>query len=107
MFDWLAPQAASVRQNANVAAWRSTATFIAQRDTRERSLAMDRKTPLPLPRALVVVIRPFQVFLNTSSASGIVLLFATIVAMVWANSRFAAVHQTIFGSPLAVQVGRV
>lgn len=68
---------------------------------------MDRKTPLPLPRALVVVIRPFQVFLRTSSASGIVLLFATVLAMVWANSRFAGVHHTVFGSPLAVQVGKV
>src|SRR5687767_13395587 len=68
---------------------------------------MDRKTPLPLPRALVVVIRPFQVFLNTSSASGVVLLLATIVAMVWANSRFAPVHHSIFGSPLAVQIGSV
>jgi NhaA family Na+:H+ antiporter len=68
---------------------------------------MDRKTPLPLPRALVVVIRPFQVFLRTSSASGIVLLLATIVAMVWANSRFAGVHEAIFGSPLAVQIGNV
>ena len=66
---------------------------------------MDRKTPLPLPRALVVVIRPFQVFLRTSSASGIVLLVATILAMIWANSRFAAVHHSVFGSPLAVQIG--
>jgi len=68
---------------------------------------MDRKPPLPLPRALVVVIRPFQVFLRTSSASGVALLFATVIAMVWANSRFASIHHSVFGSPLAVQIGNI
>lgn len=68
---------------------------------------MDRASPLPLPRALLVVIRPFQRFLRTSSASGIVLLLATIVAMVWANSRYAHVHHRIFAERLAVQVGDV
>lgn len=68
---------------------------------------MDRKPPLPLPNALVVVIRPFQRFFQTSSASGVVLLIATLVAMVWANSRFSGVHHHIFGEKLAVQVGEV
>jgi Na+:H+ antiporter, NhaA family len=68
---------------------------------------MDRKSPIPLPKALVVVIRPFQRFFHTSSASGIVLLLATIVAMLWANSRFVPIHERIFGSPVAVQIGDI
>lgn len=68
---------------------------------------MDRKPPLPLPKALVVVIRPFQRFFQTSSASGIVLLLATVLAMVWANSRLAGVHHMVFGEKLAVQIGNV
>jgi NhaA family Na+:H+ antiporter len=69
---------------------------------------MDRiRPPLPLPKALVVVIRPFQAFFRTSSASGIVLLGATILAMVWANSRFAGIHHRIFGERLAVQVAEI
>jgi len=68
---------------------------------------MDPKAPLPLPKALVVVIRPFQRFFRTSSASGIVLLLATVVAMAWANSRFSPVHHHVFGERLAVQVGEV
>lgn len=45
---------------------------------------------------LVVVIRPFQAFLRTSSAGGIALLAATVLAMAWANSRFEASHHGIF-----------
>ena len=37
-----------------------------------------------LPRA---VLRPLQEFLDTSTASGILLLSAVLVALVWANSR--------------------
>lgn len=68
---------------------------------------MDPKASLQLPRALLVVIRPFQRFFRTSSASGIVLLVATIAAMVWANSRFAPLHHRIFEERLLVQVGDV
>jgi Na+:H+ antiporter, NhaA family len=66
---------------------------------------MDRASTLPLPKALLVVIRPFQRFLRTSSASGIVLLAATVIAMAWANSRYADVHHRIFGERLLVRVG--
>ncbi|MGZ3421130.1 MAG: Na+/H+ antiporter NhaA [Polyangiales bacterium] len=55
-----------------------------------------------LPRALLVVIRPFQAFLATSSASGIVLLAATIAAMLWANSRFEDLHHRIFHGHAAI-----
>ena len=68
---------------------------------------MDRKPPIPLPKALVVVIRPFQRFFQTSSATGVVLLLTTILAMVWANSRFAGVHHHVFAERLAVQIGEV
>jgi NhaA family Na+:H+ antiporter len=68
---------------------------------------MHAKPPLPLPKALVVVIRPFQRFFQTSSASGVVLLLSTALAMAWANSRFAPVHHHVFGERLDVQLGRV
>ncbi len=66
---------------------------------------MQIKPPLPLPRALVVVIRPFQAFFHTSSASGIVLLLATVLALVWANSGWHELHHKIFGERLAIQIG--
>ncbi len=55
-------------------------------------------TPLPIPRALLVVILPFQRFFRTASASGLALLAATALALAWANSRFFALHEQLFGS---------
>ncbi|RMH28784.1 MAG: Na+/H+ antiporter NhaA [Planctomycetota bacterium] len=40
--------------------------------------------------------RPFQRFAQMSSAGGLVLLAMTIVAMVWANSRFAESYERVF-----------
>lgn len=68
---------------------------------------MDRvKRPLPLPKALVVVMRPFQAFFRASSASGIVLLVATLLAMIWANSPWAELHHRVFGAEGALRVAR-
>lgn len=60
-------------------------------------------TPLPIPRALLVVILPFQRFFRTTAAGGIVLLAATALALAWANSRFAPLHARLFESVLAVR----
>ncbi len=49
--------------------------------------------------------RPFQRFAQMSSAGGLVLLAMTIVAMVWANSRFAESYERVFhDTRLAVAV---
>jgi NhaA family Na+:H+ antiporter len=66
---------------------------------------MARGSPRGLPRALLVVIRPFQAFLATSSASGIALLAATVLAMAWANSRFEWLHHRLFEGRAAIAIG--
>ena len=42
------------------------------------------------------IITPFQKFVKIESFSGILLLFATILALVWANSPFAQLYQSLW-----------
>ena len=65
----------------------------------------DTKAPAPLPRTLLAVLRPFQEFFRASSASGVMLLGATIVALAWANSPYGASYDQFVGRPLAVEFG--
>ena len=48
------------------------------------------------PSASERLTRPFQRFAELSSASGIILLMCTVVALVWANSSFGHLYETIF-----------
>src|SRR5690606_18454705 len=43
----------------------------------------------------------------TSSASGIVLLLATVAALVWANSRWAESYQQLLQTPITIRFGGV
>jgi NhaA family Na+:H+ antiporter len=60
------------------------------------------KQPLPLPRPVALAARPFQRFFRTESASGILLLLATVVAIVWANSRFGDGYRHLFETPISI-----
>jgi len=56
---------------------------------------------------LIRVVGPFQRFFKVEAASGILLIIATIIAMVWANSSLSDVYQRIVNWELTVQVGQV
>jgi NhaA family Na+:H+ antiporter len=49
--------------------------------------------------------RPLQVFLRTEAGSASLLLAATIVALVWANSPLADVYEDLWSTELAITIG--
>ena len=49
--------------------------------------------------------RPVQAFMRTEAGSASLLLAATIVALVWANSPFSGAYEDLWGTELAVIVG--
>jgi NhaA family Na+:H+ antiporter len=53
------------------------------------------------------VIGPFQRFFKIEAASGILLIIATVIAMIWANSALSGSYQRIINWELTVQVGEV
>ena len=62
-------------------------------------------TQQPPPRTLPRAIRAFTEFFRLEAASGIVLMVATVVALVWANSGASAAYQELFHLPLTLQLG--
>ena len=56
----------------------------------------------PVPRRLL---RPLQEFLETSTASGVVLLGAVIVALAWVNSPWGASYSSLFATQVSIRVG--
>lgn len=54
---------------------------------------------------LVLVVRPIQDFIHRAAAGGIVLMAATVLALLLANSPLAAAYDRILGSYLAFSVG--
>jgi len=56
----------------------------------------------PVPRR---VLKPLQSFLEQEAASGALLLLATIVALVWANSPWRASYEDLWHTILRVRVG--
>lgn len=59
------------------------------------------RSPQPIDR----IVRPFQEFAHTAASSGLVLLAAAIVALVWANSPFADSYHDFWHSVFSVGVG--
>jgi Na+:H+ antiporter, NhaA family len=51
------------------------------------------------------VMAPFQRFAQTESASGLVLLACTAVALVWANSPWAASYEHLWETQLSISLG--
>ena len=56
----------------------------------------------PVPRRLL---RPLQEFLETSTASGVVLLGAVVVALGWVNSPWDGSYSSLLDTPISVGVG--
>ena len=52
-----------------------------------------------------VIVAPLQQFLHTEIASGVVLLAAAVVALVWANSGAYESYETLWETPLSLRVG--
>jgi NhaA family Na+:H+ antiporter len=50
-------------------------------------------------------VRPFQEFANRASSSGILLIAAAIVALVWANSPWAESYTGLWGTKLSIGLG--
>jgi NhaA family Na+:H+ antiporter len=59
----------------------------------------------PLLRLLRVAGRPLDRFLRIEAASGIVLLLAAAVALLWANSAWAESYVQLWHTPLGIRVG--
>ncbi len=51
------------------------------------------------------IVRPFQDFAHKQSSGGILLLIATAVALVWANSPWAESYAALWHTKLTVGVG--
>ena len=66
-------------------------------------------TPPPrLPRPQVLAQRVFETlqrFLHVEAVSGIVLLLAAFVAMIWANSSFAQSYEALWKTPISIGLG--
>jgi Na+:H+ antiporter, NhaA family len=56
----------------------------------------------PVPRRLL---RPLQEFLETSTASGVVLLGAVVVALGWVNSPWDATYSSLLATQISIGVG--
>jgi NhaA family Na+:H+ antiporter len=48
------------------------------------------------------IVRPFQDFAHKQSSGGILLIIATVVALVWANSPFAESYADLWHTKLTV-----
>src|SRR4051812_48082414 len=59
----------------------------------------------PLRRAARRASRPVERFLHIEAASGILLLVATAVALLWANSPWQHSYQALWHTPLEIGVG--
>jgi Na+:H+ antiporter, NhaA family len=57
------------------------------------------------PSAVFVLTRPLQVFVATEARGALLLLGATVAALVWANSPWVAGYETLWSTRLSVQVG--
>src|SRR5262245_47614127 len=74
-------------------------------DSEPRDLGL-RPTWSPSKRRVARrVVQPLQVFLQTETSSAVLLLVATIAALVWANA-FADTYPKFWGSNLSIGVGR-
>jgi NhaA family Na+:H+ antiporter len=51
------------------------------------------------------VVRPFQRFMHREASGGIVLIVATIVALIWANSPWSASYRELWHAHTSMQVG--
>jgi Na+:H+ antiporter, NhaA family len=58
-------------------------------------------------RPVEKIVRPFQEFADRTSSSGLLLIAAAIVALVWANSPWGESYTQLWGTKLSVGLGNV
>ncbi|MEZ4223864.1 MAG: Na+/H+ antiporter NhaA [Polyangiaceae bacterium] len=63
------------------------------------------ETWAPARKAALALVRPIERFLSIQAASGIILLLAAVVAMVWANSPWKESYHHLWHTPLVFGVG--
>ena len=56
-------------------------------------------------KVLKPIIQPFQRFFKIEASSGILLIIATVVALIWANSRWSDHYFNLFNGALTIQIG--
>ena len=56
-------------------------------------------------RPVEKIVRPFQEFADKASSSGILLIAAALIALVWANSPWADVYTGLWETKLSVSLG--
>ena len=59
----------------------------------------------PEPPVLHALLRPIHVFFRREAASGVVLLAATVAALVWANSPWRGLYQSLLETRLSLAIG--
>ncbi|MGZ8468146.1 MAG: Na+/H+ antiporter NhaA [Gemmatirosa sp.] len=64
--------------------------------------ALPARSTVGPPPLIERVLGPFQRFFSTSAASGLVLLAATAVALVWANSPWADTYHHLWEAPVTI-----
>ena len=62
-------------------------------------------SPRSDPPASRRLLRPLQEFLDSSTASGVVLLGAVVVALAWVNSPWSASYSSFLATPISVGAG--
>ncbi len=71
----------------------------------ENSTAGGARAQNAVPQLLFAVIRPFREFFRTQAAGGVVLIVATLAALVWANSPEAEVYEQFLHVPVTLSFG--
>ena len=59
-----------------------------------------------VPRRRSLLVRPLTDFLAAEASGGVAVVFAAVVAMVWANSPWRAAYQTLWATNFEVSLGR-
>jgi NhaA family Na+:H+ antiporter len=67
----------------------------------QKKAYMIQTKPLPIDR----IMGPFLRFARLEASGGILLLFATVAALVWANSPWEASYYTLLHTPVSVGFG--
>jgi NhaA family Na+:H+ antiporter len=57
------------------------------------------------PSRLDPLVRPLQAFLSAESAGGVVLIIATAIALIWANSPWGDAYAHFWHTPLSISLG--
>lgn len=61
----------------------------------------------PAHAAVSLFVRPIEAFLHTEAASGVVLLFAAVIAIVWANSPLAGSYHALWEIDAGFEIGEL